>query len=463
MLLAFLYAVQLIAGIRALPVDRVVNLAARASNANISIPSTDIASVITSIANDTSVIPPDDPLQSSIADAIVAGQSFLPCWTTVNYNQVTVGLGIGDSAVFRGAKIPTTKNPVGLNNIVFYVDGGALPFASTLPAVYAFNAAVKNTTISTTPYGTGYQVVFGLASTVTSHNFGLILFDKMTLVLVVFNAKTSETLFSTVFTFAKPKLGINPKSFVVGNVVSSLIANPSKRYDPTTCGGAAYLKLGNNWQVQLPYSSNGDPGITAITNPAFQSFASPYFYVNTTRRAVVFYTANTGVTTPGSSSPRTELRQMVASSDGTDPAVWSSSTSHKLSVRLQVDYVPVGEFVIFAQIVSIANGAYFTYRVAPINNQPGLQVLACAAGYPCLIVDPDYELGTLITVSISVSKNTVTSTYTNAVSGTINGPFLFALPAYTDLAFKLGSYCGITITDPATHYCQVSVFSVSVV
>ncbi|KAJ3016862.1 UNVERIFIED_CONTAM: hypothetical protein HDU68_011973 [Siphonaria sp. JEL0065] len=260
----------------------------------------------------------------------------------------------------------------------------------------------------------------------------------MTLVLAVYNSKTNATLFSTVFTFAKPKLGTNPKSFVVGNVVSSLVANPSKSYNPKTCGGANYLGLGDDWQVQLPYSSNNNPGITTISSPSFESFASPYFYVNTTRKAIQFYTANTGVTTPGSNSPRTELRQMNSTANGIVPAVWSSSGTNKMTVKIQVDFVPATKFVIFAQIVSISGGAYFTYRVA--NNIKSNR----------------------LSISISVSNNVVKSSYTNIASGTKSGTFSFKLPAYSDLAFKLGSYCGITISDKASYYCQVSVFSVSV-
>ncbi|KAJ3008764.1 UNVERIFIED_CONTAM: hypothetical protein HDU68_002963 [Siphonaria sp. JEL0065] len=434
-----------------------------ASTTNISEPLTAITSIINSTAILSPTTPPDIPLQSSIADGIVAGQSFLPCWTTVNYNQITVGLGIGDKAVFSGATIPTTKNPVRVNNIVFYVDPGALPFSSTPPTVYSFNVAVSNSTISTNPYGTGYQVVYGLSTSVTEQKVALILVDSLTLVLAVYNAKTNSALFSTVFTFASPKLGTNPKSFVVGNVVSSLIANPSGRYVATTCGGAKYLRFGNNWQVQLPYSSNNRLGITTIANPSFQSFASPYFYVNTTRKAIQFYTANTGITTPGTSSPRTELRQMVPSSGGTVPIAWSSTGRRKLTVKLQVDYIPPTKFVIFTQIVSGAYGAYFTFRVASTRStETDFQVLACAAGYPCLVVDPNYSLGTVISLSVNVYKHSVTGSYANIASNTTNGPFVFALPAYNDLSFKLGSYCGITVADSAAEYCQVSVFSVSV-
>ncbi|KAJ3017905.1 UNVERIFIED_CONTAM: hypothetical protein HDU68_011421 [Siphonaria sp. JEL0065] len=284
----------------------------------------------------------------------------------------------------------------------------------------------------------------------------------MTLVLATYNSISNATLFATVFTLAKPKVGTNPKSFVVGNVVTSLFSNPTSNYNPATCGGASYLNLDKNWQIQLPYSSSNTSGITVIGSPTFQSFASSSFYVNTTRNAVQFYTANTGITTPGSNSPRTELRQMNATSNGTIPAKWSAYNAHSLNVTIQVDHVPVSKFLIFTQIVSNLRGAYVTYRVAPVSNLTIFQVLACAAGKPCTVMDPMYKLGSVISLSVSVFNKTVTSSYANGASKVTSGPFSYTMPGYKDLSFKLGSYCGITTADLASYYCQVSLFSATV-
>src|SRR5262245_39557093 len=66
----------------------------------------------------------------------------------------------------------------------------------------------------------------------------------------------------------------------------------------------------SNWKITLPIGQSGDP--TEILQPALNTFVDPnYFYVNAAGNGVVFTAPCGGVTTGGSSYPRSELRQMA--------------------------------------------------------------------------------------------------------------------------------------------------------
>ena len=73
-----------------------------------------------------------------------------------------------------------------------------------------------------------------------------------------------------------------------------------------------------NWKVTLPTGKKGSP--TEVTQPRLNTFSDSNFYVD---GANVIFTASTGgVTTSGSSYPRSELREMKAG--GKKPASWSN-------------------------------------------------------------------------------------------------------------------------------------------
>ncbi|HEX4250847.1 MAG TPA: polysaccharide lyase family 7 protein, partial [Pseudonocardia sp.] len=75
------------------------------------------------------------------------------------------------------------------------------------------------------------------------------------------------------------------------------------------------------WKLTLPTGSAGSP--KEITQPALATFSSsPWFQPTSDCAAVVFRSAVDGVTTKGSSYPRSELREM---GDGGSAAGWSSS------------------------------------------------------------------------------------------------------------------------------------------
>ncbi|KAJ3017479.1 UNVERIFIED_CONTAM: hypothetical protein HDU68_011677 [Siphonaria sp. JEL0065] len=237
--------------------------------------------------------------------------------------------------------------------------------------------------------------------------------------------------------------------------------NPS----PTSTGGtltpAKLLSLGNNWRIQMPSLDESTNTISVVSNPDFQQLSNQFFHLNQNETAAVFYTNNTGVTTPGSHSPRTELRQMT--DDGTKLAAWSAddSVGHSLNVTLHVDHIPQGKFVIVSQVIA-SEGPMATIRVNATAITTTWQVVACFATQGgCKTLDSNYSLGTPMALGLHVANSLLLGSYWNKVTNTTVS-FTHSLPSYDTCSFKLGSYCGITSDDSDLEYCQVSVFSVLV-
>ncbi len=89
------------------------------------------------------------------------------------------------------------------------------------------------------------------------------------------------------------------------------------------------------WELQLPIGSPGSPttilpaqleGANGYTNPA-------YFWTDKNDGSMTFWDPESGVTTPNSSYPRTELREMNADGSAAD---WALAGTHKLSANLRV-------------------------------------------------------------------------------------------------------------------------------
>jgi hypothetical protein len=108
------------------------------------------------------------------------------------------------------------------------------------------------------------------------------------------------------------------------------------------------LDLGS-WKLTLPIGSAGHP--TEIKGEALRTFvAAPYFCANAAGDGVVFHAHAGGVTTPQSSYPRSELREMR--DGGLEPASWSTASGrHLLAATMAVTHLPDAKpHVVVAQI-----------------------------------------------------------------------------------------------------------------
>jgi hypothetical protein len=93
-----------------------------------------------------------------------------------------------------------------------------------------------------------------------------------------------------------------------------------------------------NWKVTLPTGSSGRP--TEIKQPQLATYAvAPWFTVNPACTGIQFRAAVNGVTTSGSSYPRSELREMT--NNGSQNASWSATSgTHTMNFRLAFKGLP---------------------------------------------------------------------------------------------------------------------------
>jgi hypothetical protein len=92
------------------------------------------------------------------------------------------------------------------------------------------------------------------------------------------------------------------------------------------------------WKLQLPIGEEEHPD--EITQPAFATYkVDPWFLPTPACDGVRFRSAVNGVTTGGSSYPRSELREMT--SDGSNEAAWSSTDgTHTMAIDQTVTHLP---------------------------------------------------------------------------------------------------------------------------
>ncbi|HWZ95946.1 MAG TPA: polysaccharide lyase family 7 protein [Opitutaceae bacterium] len=84
----------------------------------------------------------------------------------------------------------------------------------------------------------------------------------------------------------------------------------------------------SNWKLQEPIGSPGSP--KNIAQPQLATFTDAYFYTDVNDGAMDFWCPENGVTTPNSSFPRSELREVKTGGD------WPEAGTHTLTATLMV-------------------------------------------------------------------------------------------------------------------------------
>jgi Alginate lyase len=179
----------------------------------------------------------------------------------------------------------------------------------------------------------------------------------------------------------------------------------------------------NNWKLTLPINNAQE-----VRQPALNTYESSYFTHLPTCTAVVFRTPLGGATTPGSSYPRTELREMTFR--GTRLASWSSAIgTHEMAWRVAVDSSPTvkPQLVVgqvhdaeddVVQVLWDGTAGAITYRW-----------LGKTAGQ----LVPGYQLGTYVDLRIVVSRDTFYLYANGVLKASQSRPS-------SGLYFKAGSY-----------------------
>jgi hypothetical protein len=180
-----------------------------------------------------------------------------------------------------------------------------------------------------------------------------------------------------------------------------------------------------SWKLTLPTGSAGSP--KEIVQPALATFAStPWFQPTSDCAAVVFRSAVDGVTTKGSSYPRSELREM---SDGGSDAAWSSASgTHTMTVTESFNRLPQGKPQLVGAQIHDDSDDISVFRLEGSNlyvtdgNNPHYK-----------LVTSDYALGTRYQARYVVSDGTVKAYYNGQLQATLSKSF-------SNAYFKAGAY-----------------------
>ncbi len=208
----------------------------------------------------------------------------------------------------------------------------------------------------------------------------------------------------------------------------------------------------SGWKVTLPIGDDEDP--TEIFQPELDSYShDPFFTVTESGDAVRFRAPVNGVTTGGSSYPRSELREME--SGGGDEIEWSSTDgTHSMTVEGAFTHLPEDKpHLVAAQI----HGGDDDVTVLRLEGSE-LWITEGDTSNHHLITD-DYELGTLFEFRYVVSDGEIEVYFDGELETTID---------HSDSTnyFKTGAYtqanCGNSSPCDEDNYGEVEIHSVSV-
>jgi len=156
-----------------------------------------------------------------------------------------------------------------------------------------------------------------------------------------------------------------------------------------------------NWKLTLPTGRKGKP--EEIEGPDLSSFTNDFFRLNEAEDGVVFRANAGGVTTSGSSYPRSELREM----NGTEKAAWDSTAGrHSLEVCEAITKTPSTKpEVVSAQIHDTEDD------VLQIRLEGTTLSVQYDDGQGEAVLDPDYRLGTPFRVRVDVTAEGIAVAY----------------------------------------------------
>jgi hypothetical protein len=178
-----------------------------------------------------------------------------------------------------------------------------------------------------------------------------------------------------------------------------------------------------NWKLTLPIGQKGKP--EEIHGPDLSSFTNEFFRLNEAENGVVFTANAGGVTTSGSSYPRSELREM----NGQEKASWSNTAgTHTMRVREAVTRLPaVKPHVVAAQIHDAEDD------VIEVRLEGQRLLVEYNDGDGDATLDPAYALGTPYDLEIDAADGHIRVSYNGTQKADI-------VKSGAGWYFKAGSY-----------------------
>ncbi|GAA4005279.1 polysaccharide lyase family 7 protein [Allokutzneria multivorans] len=207
-----------------------------------------------------------------------------------------------------------------------------------------------------------------------------------------------------------------------------------------------------NWKQTLPTGSAGKP--KEVKQPALATFsADPWFVPLPDCSGVRFRAAVNGVTTSGSSYPRSELREMT--NGGKDNASWSSgSGKHVLEVEAAVTRLPNDKPHVVAAQIHDGSDDVSVFRVE------GKKVYVTKGDDAHFhLVTSSYELGRKFVARFEVSGGRIKAFFNGTLAVSFEKKFSGAY-------FKTGAYvqanCSNSSPCDGENFGEVRVFRVGV-
>ena len=205
-----------------------------------------------------------------------------------------------------------------------------------------------------------------------------------------------------------------------------------------------------DWKLQLPLPADQPGQVEEVNWPALNSYSSWYFQVNAAGNGVVFRATAGGAKTPGTVFARSELRQMT--DDGTRQAAWSSvDSTWSMTVREAItELPPVHPAIVAGQIHG--TGSHYVALVRLDGHRLWVKTAAGSAG----TLDPDYQLGTIVTITLVASGDLINIYYNGALKVELRER---CIGCY----FKAGAYLqSNTKWDAPAAYGEVVIYDLTV-
>jgi hypothetical protein len=207
-----------------------------------------------------------------------------------------------------------------------------------------------------------------------------------------------------------------------------------------------------NWKITLPTGPSESP--TEVKQPALDSFTvDPWFKPTAACDAVQFRSPVNGVTTGGSSYPRSELREMA--NNGTSNASWSSTSgTHTLVVNEAFTTLPATKPHLVGAQIHDSSDDVTVFRLEGSS----LYITNGDTTHHKLVTS-NYVLGTRFEAKFVVSGGQIRAYYNGTLQTTISKSFsggYFKAGAYTQANCSNSSPCS------NSNYGQVLIYSVSV-
>jgi hypothetical protein len=220
--------------------------------------------------------------------------------------------------------------------------------------------------------------------------------------------------------------------------------------DPGDCAVPADVLDLTNWYEGLPIGDDEDPA--NVKQPELATYKiDPWFVATPNCDGVQFRAAVNGVTTSGSSYPRSELREM----NGSDEASWSSTSgTHTMVIKEEITHLPNDKAEVVAGQIHGSDDDLTVFRLEGTK----LYVTSGDTTHYKLITD-DYQLGTQFEAKYVVSGGKVDAYYNGDLVATITEDFDGAY-------FKAGAYtqanCDKSAPCSDDNYGEVIIHSLSV-